>query len=101
MAKILCWNVPKEYREAMEKEARRLAPEVEIEEVRDLEELEKKIEVSDRPFTHVVAFGAGMSPYRLGRLIASHEADFMGGPELPSLADFIAEFNRTFHPWKK
>ena len=118
MAKILLWNVPTEYTDALLKEARRLAPELQVTAVdpeRDpiIEAYRLIVDAYDKgqPFTMIVVFVSDpeyrpeeRENYELvfTLLYSLTHADYMHyQEEIPPLPDFIAEFNRTFHPWKK
>jgi hypothetical protein len=120
MAKILCWNVPEKYHKALIKEADRLTfgqgppyggsrsyantglPEI-------LQEILRAVK-DRRPYTQLVVFQTDpeMDPEKKHELqrVLEVVADFSGADllfiaeEIP-LPDFIAEFKRTFHLWKK
>ncbi len=111
MAKILLWNVPAEYREALEKEARPFVSleTLEIDEVSGINQFDSKAKeatASGRPYTQIVAFLTEPSNVRgaldvLSERATEMQADVICHTALVPLPDFIAEFNRTFHPWKK
>lgn len=101
MAKILLWNVPPEYKEAII-QAARLAPTLEVDEVSDNHQFAAKVNEAralGQPYTQIIVFSDFFVTPQFAAL--AMKADLILHEEPPSLPDFLVEFNRTFHPWKK